>query len=235
MPSNIADYYDSYVNRAKDRSRDKDEIFRECVRKIPDFHLLPAHEKAKIYDQIAYEYKSNIMREQYLKLIQWNPPLTLGTLPQEKSVPKKVLDKQFRVGPIIGYRLWRYTDDMLKSVHKQFSIRPGQPIKACCSKSQTFTFDSAHIAPDVNCECGIYVWKTPDLMRQYNQETKDPTLINGAMAIWGKVIECQNGYRAEYAYPFKLFLSPKPMAGFPSIDTGIHKIAEKYGIGVEEI
>lgn len=73
--------------------------------------------------------------------------------------------------------------------------------------------------PDRTCECGIYALKNLDDAKKYYDGLsrtprffRTPTglvenafpahpIITGRLALWGKVIEHERGYRAQYAYP----------------------------------
>lgn len=72
---------------------------------------------------------------------------------------------------------------------------PLQPARAACTRPRL------HRAPELGCACGIYGTRTTDLLRR----TKDPAVI-GRVALWGRVIQHELGYRAELAYPQRLRL-----------------------------
>ncbi len=55
--------------------------------------------------------------------------------------------------------------------------------------------------PDPWCSCGLHAVHDPDALRR----TRDPAVI-GTVALWGRVVEHANGYRAELAYPQRLRL-----------------------------
>ena len=62
--------------------------------------------------------------------------------------------------------------------------------------------DYPHEAPDLECGwCGIYAVKTPRL------DDRDDA-IYGQVNLWGRVIEHEHGYRAQYAYPALLYTPP---------------------------
>lgn len=72
---------------------------------------------------------------------------------------------------------------------------PLRPAQATCTRPRR------HPAPDLRCTCGLYATRTPDLLRR----TRDPAVV-GTVALWGRVIEHESGYRGEYAYPQRLRL-----------------------------
>lgn len=59
-----------------------------------------------------------------------------------------------------------------------------------------------HDVPEPTCQCGIYAYDNPvNPGMQSNQAT-----VWGEIAMWGDVLVCDTGYRAEFAYPTALFL-----------------------------
>jgi hypothetical protein len=51
------------------------------------------------------------------------------------------------------------------------------------------------------CTCGLYAVEEPELLRA----ARDPAVI-GTVDMWGRVMEHERGYRAEFAYPQRLAL-----------------------------
>ena len=82
----------------------------------------------------------------------------------------------------------------------------------------------AHEAPQSNCRCGYYAYyalpEEPDLPA--------PEAVWGAVVAWGRVVECERGFRAQYARPVALLDSPSPL------DLGkgrcLALAAENYGV-----
>jgi hypothetical protein len=81
-----------------------------------------------------------------------------------------------------------------------------------------------HEAPADDHDCGIYALKTrqlaEELLRRYMGEKRcyfegrtgppqglaDRSIALGRVSLWGRVLERENGFRAQYAYPYELFL-----------------------------
>lgn len=58
--------------------------------------------------------------------------------------------------------------------------------------------------------------------------------VYGEVALWGKVIAHEHGYRAQYAWPIRILL-PIPMPGFPIPENTrkeLRAIADNYGCGI---
>jgi hypothetical protein len=59
-----------------------------------------------------------------------------------------------------------------------------------------------HEAPQYDCQCGFYATKEPD------EQWATYSVVYGKVALWGRVIEHERGYRAQYAYPLELWVYP---------------------------
>ena len=93
---------------------------------------------------------------------------------------------------LVGWRLWRipcFGDTMLSINGAVW--KPREALRATCNKGATSC--RGH-----HCECGIYAWK-----KRGDVETNEDgyNCIKGEVWLWGKIIEHEKGYRAEYAYP----------------------------------
>jgi hypothetical protein len=86
--------------------------------------------------------------------------------------------------------------------------RPGQPLASRCRASTVLGRGTAkndgHDAPHEECTCGIYAVKTRQHFRGAGYERYG---IYGEVYLWGKVVEHELGYRAQFAYP-KNFVVP---------------------------
>lgn len=104
--------------------------------------------------------------------------------------------------PIVAWRAWtlgwRRHGERVDLLPIAGSSRPWptmRPAEASCTRPKL------HRAPFPNCTCGLHATFTPDLLRR----TRDPVVV-GTAALWGRVIEHDHGYRAEFAYPQRLRL-----------------------------
>lgn len=62
-----------------------------------------------------------------------------------------------------------------------------------------------HPAPHWDCSCGVWAFKDLDILTAAVTQYSDIRVL-GTVALWGRVIETENGYRAQYAYPSELWL-----------------------------
>ena len=123
--------------------------------------------------------------------------------------------------PLVGWRLWhvrRHGDEYrLESfTWHHVSWPAGRRMEARC------TLHGAD-APAAGHACGIYAFTArslaEDLLRRYtgvrqrygrHQELPPPTpgrpIALGRVSLWGRILARDKGFRAQYAYPYELFV-----------------------------
>jgi hypothetical protein len=108
-----------------------------------------------------------------------------------------------------------------------------------------------HPAPQRRCGCGIYALKkaqaVDELRRahtpRHSYAAALRTFVSGEVSLWGRLIEHEHGYRAEYAYPRRIVV-PRSFRGFVhagdrrtirriGAEEAAALIAEGYGIEAE--
>jgi len=134
------------------------------------------------------------------------------------------------VAPIVGYRAWQWNctgwnphSAPLKSFNDEWWL-PGRTIAAICTASSGWApvrgaevVHARHEAPQAACTCGIYAAKSFDHLRDQGYLGRG---IRGEVYLWGKVIEHRSGWRAQFAYPKSLVLSPESLlfGGFAQLE-----------------
>ena len=121
--------------------------------------------------------------------------------------------------PIIGWRYWRFDRDCnrLASLTGQAEVWPvNQAFRAACRFATRDPSDiryqfvggfkrARHDAPEEECTCGIYAAR--DLRNLRGKMLFGLGLkVVGEVAMWGKVIPGPGGYRAQFAYPRRLYV-----------------------------
>lgn len=106
------------------------------------------------------------------------------------------------VEPIQAWRAWTLTG---RRDGSEVRLRPiaGStrawpvlvPARATCSKRRL------HAVPGARCACGLHAVSEPFLLRR----ARNPAVV-GTVALWGRVVEHEHGFRAELAYPQRLRL-----------------------------
>lgn len=100
------------------------------------------------------------------------------------------------VTAVIGFRQFRVAGGELWSTHASYRWEPGPQASRCLATD-------AHPAPAKGCSCGFYARYTP-FARTASLGTGD--LVNGAVALWGRIELHAHGMRAETAEVVALVL-----------------------------
>lgn len=119
--------------------------------------------------------------------------------------PQKPLPEEHLVSAVTGYRAWNVPlfVDELRSVAKASKWLPYQRFEAQCAAQQ---------CEGVSCQCGIYAFNQLKLVKdEYRGEGKSRKYVYGEVYLWGRVLECKDGYRAQFAYP-KAFVNTGAVA-----------------------
>lgn len=126
---------------------------------------------------------------------------------------------------ITAWRAWRVTHaadgPRLQALGVSHVWEPRTPVEARCDKSGRSIgamsgmyfpsgYSSQHRAPHWECECGVWAFKDLDGLTSALQEYSDVRVL-GNVQLWGRVIETENGYRAEKAYPSELWCFSKDL------------------------
>ena len=120
--------------------------------------------------------------------------------------------------PIVGYRAWVLREGKLSSYAvDNFWIPQKANVAQCCGHQQTkfwgpYSMQSGpkliphagYEAPIPECGCGFYALKTLQYLEAWLEHRK-PNIVIGEVYLWGKIIDCLYGYRAQYAYPKRFY------------------------------
>lgn len=140
--------------------------------------------------------------------------------------------------PIIGYRCW----DVMRTglLTSQAIPEPWPPycvMHAHCRSISGTSESNSHIdergdwivSPVMHCWCGIHAFKLDATAfarhlsddNSYGTSRRAQGRAWGSVAMWGKLIEHQDGYRAEFAYPKELKCEDRVMADRISLRYGV--------------
>jgi hypothetical protein len=118
------------------------------------------------------------------------------------------------ISPLVAYRVWQWDNTGLKSLCGE-PWHPAQPLAARCRVYSAGTIvgraeavHDAHDAPQANCTCGVYASKSLEHLRTTGYARYG---IHGEVNLWGTVVEHEQGWRAQLAYPRNLFLPPNAL------------------------
>jgi len=138
--------------------------------------------------------------------------------------------------PVSAWRLWEVEllDEAprLRSLYR-FSFWPvGAPLEARCEAQRLrLPRRPRHSAPSETCSCGIYGAPFELIRKKLAIDGGLPPgclFVMGTVSLWGEVLECERGWRAELAYPSRLFV---PL-GFPGAAEQAIGLGD-YGVPVE--
>jgi hypothetical protein len=117
-------------------------------------------------------------------------------------IARLALGRAIMTEPILGWRTWTLAGSREATEVRLLPIAgtgkpwpPRAPVRGECGRRR------GHHAPGIDCTCGIHATHTTDPLRH----TRDPAVL-GTVALWGRVVEHELGYRAELAYPQRLAL-----------------------------
>ncbi|MGH2698006.1 MAG: hypothetical protein ACRDJL_02240 [Actinomycetota bacterium] len=149
------------------------------------------------------------------------------------------------IEPLVGWRYWRVDrENLLHSLSgtKGFVWRPNTRFEARCPVVKRTGIDrryrfisgmrvEMHDAPGDRCRCGIYAAR--DLTHLRRQILTGLAInVVGEVSLWGRVIPGSKGFRAQYAYPRRLFVIQKTADWDQS---AVADALSVYGVPVETI
>ena len=122
------------------------------------------------------------------------------------------------IEPIVGWRAWRVRDTgaafVLTSANESTIWAPGETLNATCARA------GDHGTPAPDCTCGVYASRQPglavELLPPYIRSVSsiiapsilgyDTVMAVGLVSLWGEIVVCEWGWRAQFAYPRELFV-----------------------------
>lgn len=108
------------------------------------------------------------------------------------------------IAPHIGYRYWRpVARRMLGSLRSANTWPAREPQRAGCLVLAQARPANHDRPPVPECTCGCYAF-TLEHMDRFGIELATFEPVVGRLALWGRVIEADWGYRAEFATPIDL-------------------------------
>ena len=120
---------------------------------------------------------------------------------------------------ITAWRGWECANGELGALGSYSKWEPRRAYRANCRAGRN------HAAPHLNCGCGYWSFKTRELLEQALETYAVAVDVIGQVEIWGRVIECENGWRSEFAYPKELWL----------LDEGSESLSWRYGVPVRRL
>jgi hypothetical protein len=135
------------------------------------------------------------------------------------------------IEPVIGWRNWTVNIHQIRTrrlARSDLKLRsfngeawfPQRPFQAACMSWNRRTSRSHGDAPQSSCSCGVYAFKEIDSLLPWwfltapgflpfmgpLENPADSMAVFGEVSLWGKIIVHEEGYRAQYAYPRRLWV-----------------------------
>lgn len=154
--------------------------------------------------------------EQLLTLVgsQQQAPQTCAEmqalLGQHGLVEKRELELAFGTEPIVGWRAWKIAayslrdgrvEPRLAAISDRAIWPAGRRYEATCKPGGLYPSRGWHETPWPDCQCGVWALHT----REAAEAKAGTDGCFGPVHLWGRVLEFEHGYRAQYAYPKALY------------------------------
>ncbi len=132
--------------------------------------------------------------------------------------------------PLVGWRGWNVIQPgfLTTSSITPTLWLPNERTEAVCRDHQELEETIPHHESWTCKVCGIYAFNSPEeiFKQNYSKQT-----VLGEVWLWGKVIECRRGFRAQYACPKKLYATKAML----DANQMVAYLAFRYDIELEEI
>jgi|SRR5579875_1637796 hypothetical protein len=131
------------------------------------------------------------------------------------------------VEPLVGWRAWKvwapaFDSDSCPGLTSIILNESWMPRRRIAAEHNFDLTARCRGLLDLECSCGIYAFKDPDEAFAYAARVRDRFLgiandvALGEVSLWGRVVECERGFRAEFAYPRHIYL-PSTFSRFISV------------------
>jgi hypothetical protein len=123
--------------------------------------------------------------------------------------------------PILGWRAWVVTETAeglrLGSVLYDEVWTPRTTALATCRRREDFFAEPLppHPTPSADCSCGFHAARDAADALSYLRGRNEPATlcrILGEVALWGRLVETQAGWRAAAAHPVRLYVPDDEVA-----------------------
>lgn len=109
--------------------------------------------------------------------------------------------REVRIGEVVGWRVWRYRDNGLTSVHFYGRPWPAGDVSSGHLNPFSCLRDGS---PSLDNKSGLYCFKRRSEAQEFAkflagyERHKGPAVF-GSVVLWGEIVEHEAGYRAQFA------------------------------------
>jgi hypothetical protein len=143
------------------------------------------------------------------------------------------------VEPLLGWRAWRIWtplsgSDLCPDFSSVILHTPWTPRERFSAEHSFDLGVNCRGLLDPCCSCGIYAFRDPLEAFVYLMKIRDRLLgmsvevALGTVSLWGRVIECELGYKAQYAYPRHIYLPASFVRFLPKVRSAFGVTAGVY-------
>ena len=134
-----------------------------------------------------------------------------------RTQTERAAEAGIRAGEVVGYRIWRVIGNYLFSIFMHdCEWMPGRPMTGDVDEAGVFAFKE----PGIQFDAYLYENLIPIGPSSY---------VSGTVEMWGRIVEHEHGYRAEYAKIRSLKMAHVCPAWGNVVD--VHKLRQRYGVG----
>ena len=128
--------------------------------------------------------------------------------------------------PIEAWRVWRVSlDARLRPLTRATKPWPARErVVARCLVAPD------HVAPAAACSCGVWAVPTRERALEIASMTVRTPVAVGRVALWGRVVEHEGGWRAQYAYPIAVTVYDDGYIGAGERARSARRLASEYAI-----
>lgn len=167
------------------------------------------------YEREAIQAQREMISQYYNSPIPWASAFSAWDEPVA-ATPPKALTEDVIIEAVVGYRAWNvplFGGGELQSTTRGDKWPAYERYEASCASAP---------CKGIQCTCGIYAYKSIEEAKSGfgPTDSRYSNRVYGSISLWGRVLECTNGYRAQYAYPKEI------------LDTGAlaRQMASRYGV-----
>lgn len=148
------------------------------------------------------------------------------------------------VEPVLGWRVWRVwapagleSSPILSSVILDTPWTPRRKVTA--EHSLDLSSNCSGLL-ESGCSCGVYAFVDPHEAFAYLVKMRDRLqslsveVSLGTVSLWGRVVECERGFKAQYAYPHHIYLPGRIARLMPDVASAFGIPVGVYASSCEE-